>query len=115
MAFPYQKHHSVTPFACGTTGSQTICHLTALVAKHFQWITPCPVSAVGTRMLLHNQLRNFTASILQEVCHDVALEPPLQPISGDQLHRAANASQEARLDISARGFWGDRFTGDFST
>ena len=49
MAFPYQKHHSMTPFARGTTGNQTICHPTALVAKHFQWITPCPVSVVGTR------------------------------------------------------------------
>ena len=65
----------------------------------------------GYSVLRHNELRNFTASILQEVCHDVALEPPLQPLSGEQLHRAANASEESRLDISARAFWGDRFTG----
>ena len=61
-------------------------------------------------MLRHNELRNVTASVLQEVCHDVALEPPLQPLSGEQLHRAANATSEARLDISARGFWDDRFS-----
>ena len=40
----------------------------------------------------------------------MALEPPLQPLSGEQLRRSANATQEARLDISARGFWGDRFS-----
>ena len=49
MVFLYQKHPSVTPFACGSAGNQTICHPTALAAKHFQWITPCPVSAVGIR------------------------------------------------------------------
>ena len=45
----------------------------------------------------HNELRDFTASVLQEVCKDVALEPPLQPLSGEQLRRSANATQEARL------------------
>ena len=67
----------------------------------------------------HNELRAFTASVLQEVCKDVALEPPLQPLgvgqslkklkytsinqSKKQLRRSANATQEARLDISVRG------------
>ena len=56
----------------------------------------------------HNELRNFTASVMQEVCHDVALEPPLQPLDGEQLPGIANVTNEfeARLDISARGFWG---------
>ena len=36
-------------------------------------------------MLRHNELRNFTASVMQEVCHDVALEPSLQPLDGEQL------------------------------
>ena len=64
----------------------------------------------GYSVMRHNELRDFTASILQEVCKDVTLEPPLQPLSGEQLRRSANATQEARLDISARGFWGDRFS-----
>ena len=55
-------------------------------------------------VMQHNELRDFTASVLQEVCKDVALEPPLQPLSGEQLRRFANATQEARLYISARGF-----------
>ena len=60
-------------------------------------------------MLRHNELRNFTASIMHEVCHDVALEPPLQPLDGEQLPSYANVAKEARLDISARGFRGDNF------
>ena len=64
----------------------------------------------GYSVLRHNELRNFTASVMQEVCHDVALEPPLQPLDGELLPSNANVTKEARLDISARGFWGDRFS-----
>ena len=36
--------------------------------------------------------------------------PKLSPLSGEaQLGKSANTSSEARLDVSARGFWGDRF------
>ena len=36
---------------------------------------------------------------------DVEIEPSLIPISGEVLHHSANQQQEARLDISIRGFW----------
>ena len=59
----------------------------------------------------HNELRDLTASLLSEVCHDVGVEPLLQPLSGEILAgRSANVSPEARLDISARGFWENRFS-----
>lgn len=63
----------------------------------------------GYSVLRHNELRDLTASVLNEVCHDVQLEPPLQPLSGEQL-QSSNCASEARLDIHARGFWGDRFS-----
>ena len=44
----------------------------------------------GYSVLRHNELRNFTASVMQEVCHDVALEPPLQPLDGELLPSHAN-------------------------
>ena len=48
----------------------------------------------------------MTANLLTEVCHNVATEPPLQPLSGEMLsYRSANVSAEACLDIKARGFW----------
>ena len=43
----------------------------------------------------HNNVRDFEANLLKNVCNDVEIEPKLQPIEND----------EARLDIRARGFW----------
>ena len=39
------------------------------------------------------------------VCHDVAVEPTLQPLTGEELNRGANTAPEARLDVHCRGFW----------
>ncbi len=30
----------------------------------------------------YNEIRDITASLLTEVCHNVATEPPLQPLTG---------------------------------
>ena len=52
---------------------------------------------------------DLTASWLHEVCHDVAVEPPLQPLIGDTIVPAsANRRDDARAEIHARGFWGRR-------
>ena len=51
----------------------------------------------------------MTASWLHEVCHDVAVESPLQPLTGEAIVPAsANRRDDARVDIHARGFWGRR-------
>ena len=42
---------------------------------------------------------------MQLLCHDVAIEPVLQPLSGH--FATANVEDEARLDISSQGFWGN--------
>ena len=58
----------------------------------------------------HNEIRDFTASVLTEVCHDVCTEPPLQELAGEPLpYATSNREDGARLDIRAQGFWGDRF------
>ena len=49
------------------------------------------------------ELRDNIAEILQEVTHDVTIEPCLQPLTGEEIR--GNVSDEARSDISARGFW----------
>ena len=60
----------------------------------------------GFPTMRHNEIRDMTASLLTEVCHNVATEPPLQPLSGETLSaRSANSNDNARLDIRARGFW----------
>ena len=60
----------------------------------------------GFISIRHNQVRNITASLLNETCKDVRIEPTLQKLTGENLQaRTANVSDEARLDVSARGFW----------
>ena len=60
----------------------------------------------GFITLCHNRLRNITASLLKEVRHDVRIEPTLQKLTSEQFEqRAANTSNETRLDVSPRGFW----------
>ena len=55
-----------------------------------------------------HELRDFTATALSEVCHDVAIESVLQPLSGESFHYAtANVGDEACLDVSVQGFWGN--------
>ena len=52
--------------------------------------------------------------LLTRVCSDVAIEPPLQPLSGEKLTpQAANRQDEARVDIHARGFWGRQLSAFF--
>ena len=52
----------------------------------------------------HNELRDLAADLLAQVCKDVAVEPPLEKLSGETFqHKSANTSDEARLDVSARG------------
>ena len=64
----------------------------------------------GYPAIRHNEIRDLTASLLSEVCHNVSTEPHLQPLEGEPL-RGASASVEngARLDVAADGFWGSQF------
>ena len=55
----------------------------------------------------HNKVRDLTASLLTEVCSNVAVEPGLQQLSGEELSGAsANRDEGARMDVAADGFWG---------
>ena len=60
----------------------------------------------GFVTLRHNELRDITAKLLDEVCIDVRREPRLIALNGEQMRfKTANLADEARLDISATGFW----------
>ena len=41
----------------------------------------CPTGGLPT--VRHNELRDFTAQVMTEVCHNLCTEPPLQPLSGE--------------------------------
>ena len=64
----------------------------------------------GLTFIHHNELCDLTAGWLQDVCHDVAIQPPLIPlITGESIIPcSANRRDNARADIHARGFWGRR-------
>ena len=60
----------------------------------------------GIPTIRHNEIRDMTANLLTEICHNVATEPLLQPLTNESFpHRTANTDANARLDIRARGFW----------
>jgi len=60
----------------------------------------------GFPTIQHNELRDVTANLLSQVCSNVQIKLHLQPLSGETLaHRTSNVDNQARLDISAKGFW----------
>ena len=57
----------------------------------------------------HNELRDITANLLDEICTGVGIEPTLQPLTQEQLrYKSANREDGARLDVVAEEFWGTR-------
>ena len=63
----------------------------------------------GLTFVWYNDLRDITAEFLSKVCSEVAIEPPLQPVSGEIITPKTTSRQDdARADIYARGFWGQR-------
>ena len=56
----------------------------------------------GFPTLKHNEVRDITADLLKEVCHNVNIEPALQPLSGETF-RYATAKVESGSTI--RGVW----------
>ena len=72
----------------------------------------CPTGGYPT--LRHNELRDFTAEILTEVCADVCTEPPLQPLLGKTLtYTTANVEDGAGLIFLLLGFGGSASKGLF--
>ncbi len=65
----------------------------------------CPTG--GFPSIRHNEVRDITSSLLSEVCHNVSIEPHLQPLSGEVMTlRSAKTECNSRLDVAANGFGG---------
>ena len=64
----------------------------------------CPTGGLPT--IRHNKIRDLCAVAWTRVCHDVATEPDLEPLRGEQFRSTFTATTDgAQLDISASGFW----------
>ena len=82
------------------------------IRAHIRDAMSCPKG--GFPSIRHNEVRDLTATLLTKVCHDVCVEPDLQPLTGEQMNNAtAITDAGARLDIAANGFWGGRFERTF--
>ena len=57
----------------------------------------------GFPVLRYNEIRDVTADLLNEICHNVSTKPDLQPLSGDPLRlKSANVQDVqdgASLDV----------------
>ena len=61
--------------------------------KGVSWISALPLEQYG----------------ISEVCHDVQIEPHLQPLTGEILcYKSAVQADDVRVDIRIVGFWGCR-------
>ena len=59
----------------------------------------------GLVITRHNELRNLTAKIQGEVCKNVVIESLLTPLTGEELPKSSNTSNQAIADMSARRVW----------
>ena len=101
LALRHGWDHTNTPVHCICGKSFTTCTEHAL---------SCPFGGYPT--LHHNEIRNLTANLLSEVCHNVhvTIEPNLQPVTRETFKLASTITEiGARSDIAADGFWGGHF------
>ena len=93
----YGWHPVRLPTSCSCGQQFTVSHALS-----------CPLGGFPT--LRHNEVRDVTARLAKRVGHQVAIEPHLQPLTGEQLrYRTAVGDDQARLDVVASGIWGGRF------
>ena len=73
--------------------------------KHFSVDHAMTCHLGGFLTVRHNDIRDFTASLLMEVCHNVATEPTLHTLNGETFsYRTANTDAEARATLEQEDF-----------
>ncbi len=101
LAFRYGWQPNGTPTTCSCCINFTVEHALSCAKR---WLSS----------IRHIEVRDFTANLMSEVCHNVAIEPHLQPVTGEVLSGAsANRQDGARLDVAADGVWRSRFERKF--
>ena len=68
----------------------------------------------GYTHIRHNEISDAIVILMNEVCLDVEIESKLQPLQGESVvNNSTTTEDEARLDITANGLWGSRFSRAF--
>ena len=85
LALRYGWLPSNTPTSCVCGASFTVEHALS-----------CPKG--GFPIIRHDEVRDLNANLMSEVCHDVRIEPDLQPITGEAFSRTSTVVNDgARL------------------
>ena len=96
--------NSGIPLRLDVTGQLIEFHLNISLKHHLMpHVLSCKNGDIIT--LRHNEERDITSDLLDEVCVDVRKEPILQEVNNEDLPEKANKSKEARLDISTLNLW----------
>ena len=112
---PLQEHdfalhkstfHDAMALRYGWSPQRTPAHCACGTSFSVKHALSCPKG--GLPSIRHNEIRDLTATLLTEVCSQVAVEPELQPVSQQDYPASANIQDGARLDIAMNGFWGGR-------
>ena len=98
--------HDAVALRYGWSPQRTPAHCACGTSFSVEHALSCPKS--GLPSIRHNEIRDLTATLLTEVCSQVAVEPELQPVSQQDYPASANIQDGARLDIAMNGFWGGR-------
>ena len=97
LALCYGWHPNRLPSTCSCGAVFTVAHALSCVTG-------------GFIAMLHNEVRDLTARLLDRVAHDVTIEPSLQPLTGEQLcYRTAVREDQGQLDVVASGLYGGRY------
>ena len=78
--------------------------LTCVCGKDYTITHALTCATVGFTIKRHNDVRDYLAHPLNEVCADVSIEPHLVQVTEDET-TSTNREDAARLDIAARDFW----------
>ena len=112
---PLQEHgfalhksafHDAVALRYGWSPQWTPAHCACGTSISVEHALSCPKG--GLPSIRHKEIRDLTATLLTEVCSQVAVEPELQPVSQQDYPASANIQDGARLDIAMDGFWGGR-------
>ena len=104
MILSYTKVIFEMLFACNMVRC-LLCCKSCLCGVSFtvEHALSCPRG--GFFFVCHNHICDSIAQLLKEICHDVSVEPGLQPLTGGNSHYRS-VDDQAHLDIAACGFYG---------
>ena len=97
---------SVTPFFLRHGWQPPFLPTTCACGQSFKIYHALSCNKGGFPTTHHKEIRDLTADLLSEVCHDVSVEPQLQPLPSEILSHSTPNKDQARMDVKTWGLWG---------